>query len=66
MEILIKNGNIITFRNADYLYVSSEKIDDNCVHVNFEEQTNIFLVADTELNGVVYSNADSLIESLNN
>lgn len=66
MEILIKNGNTITFRNADYVYVSSEKVDDNSVHINFEEQTNIFLVDDTELNGVIYSNADALIESLNN
>jgi hypothetical protein len=65
MEILIKNGNTITFRNTDYVYVSSEKVDDNSVHINFEEQTNIFLVVDTELNGIVYSNADALIESLN-
>jgi hypothetical protein len=65
MEILIKNGNTITFRNTDYVYVSSEKVDDNSVHINFKEQTNIFLVVDTELNGIVYSNADALIESLN-
>ena len=46
-------------------YVSCVKLDDNMIHVNFETQTILFFADDTELNGVVYSNSDELINALN-
>jgi hypothetical protein len=65
MQVLTKVGNIVTFRDLELIYLSSEKLDDNMIHVNFETQTNLFFANDTELNGVVYANSDDLINALN-
>ncbi len=65
MQTLIKQGNIVIFREQELIYVSSVKLDDNAIHVNFETQTNLFFANDTELNGVVYANSDELIIALN-
>jgi hypothetical protein len=65
MQTLIKQGNLVIFREQELIYVSSVKLDDNAIHVNFETQTNLFFANDTELNGVVYANSDELIIALN-
>lgn len=65
MQTLIKQGNIVIFREQELIYVSSVKLDDNAIHVNFETQTNLFFANDTELNGIVYANSDELINALN-
>lgn len=65
MQILTKQGNLVIFREQELIYVSSVKLDDNAIHVNFETQTNLFFANDTELNGVVYANSDELINALN-
>ena len=66
MQILTKQGNTVTFRGQELTYVSCVKLDDNMIHVNFETQTTLFFADDTELNGVVYSNSDQLINAINN
>lgn len=65
MQVLTKQGNLVTFRELELIYVSSQKLDDNMIHVNFETQTNLFFANDTELNGIVYENSDELINALN-
>lgn len=65
MQTLIKQGNLVIFREQELIYVSSVKLDDNAIHVNFETQTNLFFANDTELNGIVYVNSDELINALN-
>lgn len=65
MQILTKQGNTVTFRGQELTYVSCVKLDDNMIHVNFETQTILFFADDTELNGVVYSNSDQLINAFN-
>lgn len=65
MQILTKQGNTVTFRGQELTYVSCDKLDDNMIHVNFETQTILFFADDTELNGVVYSNSDQLINAFN-
>lgn len=65
MQTLIKQGNLVIFREQELIYVSSVKLDDNAIHVNFETQTNLFFANDTELNGIVYANSDELINALN-
>jgi hypothetical protein len=65
MQTLTKQGNLVIFREQELIYVSSVKLDDNAIHVNFETQTNLFFANDTELNGVVYANSDELINALN-
>ena len=42
MEYLIKNGNKVEFRNQNLIYVNSEKLDEQAIHINFETQTNLF------------------------
>lgn len=66
MEYLKKQGNSVEFRNQNLIYVNSEKLDDQAIHINFETQTNLFFAYDTELNGVVYEDSDKLIIALNN
>lgn len=63
MQILTKIGNNVTFRGLDLVYLSSEKLDDNMIHVHFETQTNLFFVNDTILNGIIYENTDLLISA---
>lgn len=65
MQTLTKQGNLVIFREQELIYVSSVKLDDNAIHVNFETQTNLFFANDTELNGIVYANSDELIIALN-
>jgi hypothetical protein len=65
MEYLIKIGNNVEFRNQHLIYVNSEKLDEQSIHINFETQTNLFFACDTDLNGVVYLNSDELIDALN-
>lgn len=66
MEYLIKQGNNVEFRNQNLIYVNSEKLDEQAIHINFETQTNLFFAYDTELNGVVYEDSHKLILALNN
>lgn len=65
MEYLIKNKDNVEFRGLNLIYVSSEKIDNESIHINFTTQTNYFIVSDTNLNGIVYQNSDQLIIALN-
>lgn len=65
MQVLTKQGNTVTFRNVELIYVESIKLDDNTIHLVSETQTNLFFSNDTELNGVIYNNADELINALN-
>jgi hypothetical protein len=65
MEYLIKNGNKVEFRNQNLIYVNSEKLDEQAIHINFITQTNLFFAYDTDLNGIVYSNSDDFINALN-
>lgn len=65
MEYLIKNKNNVEFRGLNLIYVSSEKIDEQSIHINFTSQTNYFIVSETNLNGIVYENSDQLIIALN-
>jgi hypothetical protein len=65
MQILTKQGNTVTFRGQELTYISCVKLDDNMIHANFETQTILFFVDDTQLNGIVYSNSDELINALN-
>jgi hypothetical protein len=65
MEYLKKQGNNVEFRNQKLIYVNSEKLDEQAIHINFETQTNLFFAYDTDLNGVVYLNSDELIDALN-
>ena len=65
MEYLKKQGNNVEFRNQKLIYVNSEKLDEQAIHINFETQTNLFFAYDTELNGIVYLNSDELIDALN-
>ena len=39
MEYLIKIGNNVEFRNQHLIYVNSEKLDEQSIHINFETQT---------------------------
>lgn len=66
MEYLKKQGNNVEFRNQNLIYVNSEKLDEQAIHINFETQTNLFFAYDTELNGVVYEDSHKLINALNN
>lgn len=66
MEYLKKQGNNVEFRNQNLIYVNSEKLDDQAIHINFETQTNLFFANDTELNGIMYEDSDKLILALNN
>jgi hypothetical protein len=65
MEYLIKIGNNVEFRNQHLIYVNSEKLDEQSIHVNFETQTNLFFAYDTDLNGIIYEDSDKLINALN-
>lgn len=65
MEYLIKNKDNVEFRGLNLIYVNSEKIDNESIHINFTTQTNYFIVSETNLNGVVYENSDQLIIALN-
>lgn len=65
MEKLTKKGNLITFRNFEYIYVSTEKLDDNAIHLITDINVFYFIPTDTELNGKVYGNSDELINALN-
>ncbi len=65
MEYLIKNKDNVEFRGLNLIYVSSEKIDEQSIHINFTTQTNYFIVSETNLNGIVYKNSDELIIALN-
>jgi len=66
MEILIKINNLIMFKGNEYNYLSSEKIDNNTVHVNMENNICFcFLADDTELNSIVYKNSDELLLAIN-
>ncbi len=66
MEYLIKNKDNVEFRGLNLIYVSSEKIDEQSIHINFSNQTNYFIVRETNLNGTVYENSNNLINALNN
>lgn len=62
MQILTKKNNVIVFRDNKYNYLSCEKLDDNTIHINMENEiTFCFLADDTELNGVTYKNSDELL-----
>jgi hypothetical protein len=65
MEYLKKQGDNVEFRNQNLIYVNSEKLDEQSIHINFETQTNLFFAYDTDLNGIVYLNSDELIDALN-
>lgn len=65
MEYLIKNKDNVEFRGLNLIYVNSEKIDEQSIHINFTTQTNYFIVSETNLNGIVYENSDQLIIALN-
>ncbi len=66
MEYLIKNKDNVEFRGLNLIYVNSEKIDNEYIHINFTTQTNYFIVSETNLNGIIYNNAEQLINALNN
>lgn len=66
MEYLIKNKENVEFRGLNLIYVNSEKIDNESIHINFTTQTNYFIVSETNLNGIIYNNAEQLINALNN
>lgn len=65
MEILTKKDNKIIFRDTEFDFVSTEKLDDNTIHLITDSNVFCIVVNDTELNGVVYNNSDELIAELN-
>lgn len=65
MEILTKKDNKIIFRDTEFDFVSTEKLDDNTIHLITDSDVFCIVVNDTELNGVVYNNSDELIAELN-
>lgn len=65
MQVLTKQGDIVTFRGQELTYLSCVKLDDNAIHVYFETQITFFFANDTELNGIVYPNSDELINAFN-
>lgn len=37
MEQILKNKNIVTYRNDEYSYNGHEVIDEQCIHLNLNE-----------------------------
>ena len=64
MEYIVKSGNTVEWRGLELNYVDVRKINDNMVHIMFNDRLVCFLIDDVELNGVVYNNADEFISEL--
>jgi hypothetical protein len=64
-EVTYING-IIHYRGFDYLFEQTEKIDDMCVHVFMGEQVIALMGTNTIINGTVMTDADQIINTLNN
>lgn len=65
MEILIKNGNEVVWRETNLELKEAEKLDDNMVHCHFSDRTVCFIGGDTKINGVLCDSADEIVSKLN-
>jgi len=67
MEKITFKNNLINWRNFKNTEVLNiEKLSDENIHIELNGVgTILFIINDTELNGLVYANSDELIAELN-
>ncbi len=61
MERISINNNILTYRENDYQIVSYEIINEEFVHINTENMTIALLPNDTEINGILVTTIEGII-----
>jgi len=61
MERVSINNNILTYRENDYQIVSYEIINEEFVHINTENMTIALLPNDTEINGILVTTIEEII-----
>ena len=64
MQILTIADGEISWKGNTYIYQGFEKIDAMMVHVIMNDGYYAFVGGDTEINGVVQTNADDIIATL--
>ena len=64
MQILTVVDNEITWDGKTYDYQGFEKVDTMMVHVIMNDGYYAFIGGDTEINGVVQTDADQIISAL--
>jgi hypothetical protein len=64
MQVLTSINNEITWNDKIFIYQGFEKIDTMMVHVIMDNGCYAFIGGDTEINGVVQTNADQIILAL--
>lgn len=66
-KLTLKNGLVNWRQNENLRIESIEKLDDSSIHIEFNNfSTVLFLVKETELNGVVCYDSEELINKLTN
>lgn len=65
MEYIVKQGKIVEWRNNTLEYVSSIKLDENMVHVEFTDRIVLFIANDTTVNNALCTSANEIINELN-
>ncbi len=66
MEYITYTNGIINWRGFDFIFQTTEKIDDICAHVFMSDGWYAFMGNETTINGVLQPDADTIIATLNN
>lgn len=64
MEILKKKNGLIEYKEKELELNGVEILDSNSIHLTLGGVTYCFLINETELDGVVYKDSQSFIDSL--
>lgn len=64
MEILKKKKGLIEYKEKELELNGFEILDSNSIHLTLGSITYCFLINETELDGVVYKDSQSFIDSL--
>ena len=64
MEILKKKNGLIEYKEKELELIGFEILDSNSIHLTLGGITYCFLINETELDGVVYKDSQSFIDSL--
>jgi len=64
MEILKKKNGLIEYKENELELSGFEILDSNSVHLTLGGNTYCFLIDETDLDGVVYKDSQSFIDSI--
>jgi len=64
MEILKKKNGLIEYKENELELSGFEILDSNSVHLTLGDSTYCFLIDETDLDGLVYKDSQSFIDSI--